>query len=50
MSEQIAFSVAQMVKNPPVMQKTWVRSLDQVDPLEKVFLPGEFHGQRNQTG
>ena len=35
MSEQIAFSVAQMVKNPPVMQKTWVRSLDQVDPLEK---------------
>ena len=35
MSKQIAFSVAQMVKNPPAMQKTWVRSLDQVDPLEK---------------
>jgi len=27
--------VAQTVKNPPVMQKTWVRSLGQEDPLEK---------------
>ena len=35
MNEQVAFSVAQMVKNPPAMQKTWVQSLDQVDPLEK---------------
>ena len=24
-----------MVKNPPVMQETWVRSLGQEDPLEK---------------
>ena len=24
-----------MVKNLPAMQKTWVRSLDQEDPLEK---------------
>ena len=24
-----------MVKNPPAMQETWVRSLDQEDPLEK---------------
>ena len=24
-----------MVKNPPAMQDTWVRSLDQEDPLEK---------------
>ena len=24
-----------MVKNPPVMQETWVRSLDQEDPLEE---------------
>ena len=27
--------VAQSVKNQPVMQKTWVRSLDREDPLEK---------------
>ena len=27
--------VAQMVKNLPAMQETWVRSLDQEDPLEK---------------
>ena len=24
-----------MVKNPPAMQKTWIRSLGQEDPLEK---------------
>ena len=27
--------VAQMVKNPPAMQETWVRSLGQEDTLEK---------------
>ena len=27
--------VAQMVKNLPVMQETWVRSLGWEDPLEK---------------
>ena len=27
--------VAQMVKNPPAMQETWVRSLGQEDSLEK---------------
>ena len=27
--------MAQMIKNPPAMQKTWVRSLGQEDPLEK---------------
>ena len=27
--------VAQMVKNPPAMQKTWVQSLGWEDPLEK---------------
>ena len=27
--------VAQLVKNPPAMQKTWVWSLGQEDPLEK---------------
>ena len=27
--------VAQMVKNPPVMQETWVQSLGWEDPLEE---------------
>ena len=27
--------VAQMVKNPPATQETWVRSLGREDPLEK---------------
>ena len=27
--------VAQLVKNPPVRQETWVRSLGWEDPLEK---------------
>ena len=27
--------MAQMVKNLPAMQETWVRSLGQEDPLEK---------------
>ena len=27
--------VAQMVKNLPVIQETWVRSVDQEDPLER---------------
>ena len=26
---------AQLVKNPPAMRETWVRSLGQEDPLEK---------------
>ena len=30
-----AFLVAQMVKNLPAVQETWVRSLGQEDPLEK---------------
>ena len=27
--------LAQMVKNPPAMQETWVRSMSWEDPLEK---------------
>ena len=27
--------VAQMIKNLPAMQETWIRSLGQKDPLEK---------------
>ena len=48
--------VAQTVKNLPAMQETWVWSLSQKDPLEKVmaaqavFLPGEFHGPRSLGG
>ena len=47
--------VAQLVKSPPAMRETWVRSLGWEDPLEKgkatpVFLPGEFHGQRSLAG
>ena len=36
--------MAQMVKNLPAMQETWVQSLGQEDPLEEgmaLFLPGE---------
>ena len=48
--------VAQLVKNPPAMQETWVQSLGWEDPLQKgmathpVFWPGEFHGQRSLAG
>ena len=31
----MGFPVAQMVKNAPAMQETWVRSLGWEDPLEK---------------
>ena len=48
--------VAQTVKTPPSMPKTWVQSLGQEDPLEKgwlptpVLLPEEFHEQRSLAG
>ena len=48
--------VDQTVKNLPVMQKTWVRSLGQEDPWRRkcqptpVLLSGEFHGQRGLGG
>ena len=50
--------VAQMVKNLPVVQETWVRSLGQVGriPSRKawqptpVFLPGGVHEQRSLVG
>ena len=41
--------VAQMVKNPPAMQETWVQSLGWEEPLEKEtakhssILAREFH-------
>ena len=39
--------VAQVVKSLPAVQKTWVRSLGQEDPLEKL---GKSHGQRSLAG
>ena len=48
--------MAQMVKNLPVMQETWVRSLGQEDPLEKEMathssiLAWRFLAQRNVAG
>ena len=46
--------VAQLVKNPPAMQKTWVQSLGWEEPLEKgkrlptpVLWPGKFHGKES---
>ena len=47
--------VAQMVQHLLTMKETWVQSLGQEDPLEKgmdtpVFLPREFHRQRNLAG
>ena len=44
--------LAQMVKNPPAIQETWVLSLDWEDPLEEgmAFLPGEPHGQKSLAG
>ena len=48
--------VAQMVKNLPAMQETWVLSLGWEDPLEEEMathcsiLAGEFHGQRSLEG
>ena len=53
---QWASLVAQMLKNLPAMQETWVQSLGLKAPLEKemattpVFFPGEFLEQRSLTG
>ena len=44
--------VAQLGKNLPAIQETWVLSLDWEDPLEEgmAFLPGEPHGQKSLAG
>ena len=48
--------MAQLVKNPPAMQETWVRSLGWEDPLEKgkathsSILAREFHGLYSPWG
>ena len=52
----LASLVAQLVKNLPAMQETWVPSLGWEDPLEKemathpVFLCRKYHGQRCLVG
>ena len=49
--------VAQLVKNLPEMQETWVQLLGWKDPPEKEIAthsssnwPEEFYGQRSQAG
>ena len=48
--------LAHLVKNPPAMQESWVRSRGREDPLEKeqlpapVYWPGEFHGLYSPWG
>ena len=43
--------VAQLVKNPPAMQETWVRSLGWEDPLEKgKGYPLQYSGLEDSTG
>ena len=55
-STERASPVAQLVKNPPAMQETWIQSLGREDPLKRerqptpVFWPGEFHGLYNPWG
>ena len=44
----LVYPSLQVIKNPPAMWETWVRSLDWKNPLEEgmgttpVFLPGEY--------
>ena len=46
--------IAQLVKDSPAMQETWVRSLGWEDPVEKgkathsIFWPGEFQSMGSQ--
>ena len=50
------FPGGSVVKNPPAMQETWVRSLGWEDSLKKkrqltpVFLLRQSHGQRRLAG
>ena len=49
------FPDSSLVKNPPAVSETWVRSLGSEDPLEKgqathAFWPGEFHGLYSPWG
>ena len=51
----MGFPGGSVVKNPPPMQETWVRSPDQEDPLEKEMathssILGKSHGQSTLVG
>jgi len=52
----MASPVAQLIKNPPAVQETPVQFLVRKIPRRReqlptpVFLPEEFHGQRNLAG
>ena len=49
----LASFVAQLVKNPPAMWETWIRSLDWEDPLEKgmaTLLRSRRVGSQHQPG
>ena len=56
LTKEWASLVAQLTKNPPAMQETWVWFLGWEDPWRRawlpipVFWPGEFHGQRSLAG
>ena len=41
--------VAQLVKNPPAMRETWVRSLGWEDPLRRDRLPLQYSSLENST-
>ena len=49
----MGFPDGSVVKNPPLIQETWVQSLGREDPLEKEIatpsstLAGKSHGQRS---
>ena len=49
-------ALALMMKNPPAMQETWVRSLVEKIPWRRawqptpIFLSGESHGHRSPAG
>ena len=42
--------VAQMVKNPPAIQETWIQALGWKDPLEKGESPLWFPGLKDSMG
>ena len=50
------FPGCSVVKNPPVVQKTWIQALGREEPLEKEMashpniLNGKSHGQRSLVG
>ena len=57
LGQGVGSHVAHLVKNPPAMWETWVRSLGWEDPLEKgerpstpVFWPREFFGLYSPWG